>query len=138
MLDELRYAISAELARMTTAELLGAGTGIFGALLLAWRGRLAAWAWSAVDRLQHRLDFLCDRLGIPLLTQQTVFAAINMLGVYRWLIRKERWAKATVQRADALRALPLLESAGCGGRVCQVGRELRAHEEPEFEQVSSR
>lgn len=28
--------------------------------------------------------------SIPLLTQQMVFAAINTLGVYRWLIRKER------------------------------------------------
>ena len=56
-MDELRYAIAAELARMTPAELLGASTGIVGALLL---------------------------------TQQAVFAAINMLGVYRWLIRKER------------------------------------------------
>ena len=44
-MDELRHALAAGLLRMTPAELLGAGTGIFGALLLAWRGRLAAWAW---------------------------------------------------------------------------------------------
>ena len=91
MLDELRYAISAELDRMTTAELLGAGTGIFGALLLAWRGRLAAWAWvlwivSSIAWIFYAINVW----SIPLLTQQTVFAAINMLGVYRWLIRKER------------------------------------------------
>ena len=90
-MDELRFAISAELARMTTAELLGAVTGIFGALLLAWRGRLAAWAWvlwivSSIAWIVYALNVW----SIPMLTQQMVFAAINTLGVYRWLIRKER------------------------------------------------
>ena len=49
MLDELRYAISAELARMTTAELLGAGTGIFGALLggVVLRVLIAVTGWAA-------------------------------------------------------------------------------------------
>ena len=91
LMDELRHAIAAELARMTPAELLGAGTGIFGALLLAWRGRLAAWAWvlwivSSIAWIVYALNVW----SIPMLTQQMVFAAINILGVYRWLIRKER------------------------------------------------
>lgn len=36
------------------------------------------------------IDYEIKVRSIPLLTQQTVFAGINMLGVYRWLTRKER------------------------------------------------
>ena len=62
-----------------------------GALLLAWRGRLAAWAW--VFWIVSSLAWIVYAIkvwSIPLLTQQAVFAGINILGVYRWLIRKER------------------------------------------------
>lgn len=90
-MDELRHALAAELLRMTPAELLGAGTGIFGALLLAWRGRLAAWAWVFwIVSSFAWIVYAIKVWSIPLLTQQAVFAAINILGVYRWLIQKER------------------------------------------------
>lgn len=80
-----------ELQHAITVELLGAGTGIFGALLLAWRGRLAAWTWVLWIVSSIAWIVYAVKVGsIPLLTQQAVFAAINMLGVYRWLIRKER------------------------------------------------
>jgi len=90
-MDELHHAIASELGRMTPAELLGAATGIVGALLLAWRGRLAAWAWvlwivSSIAWIVYAINVW----SIPMLTQQVVFAGINILGVYRWLIRKER------------------------------------------------
>jgi hypothetical protein len=90
-MDELRLAISTELVRMTPAELLGAATGIVGALLLAWRGRLAAWAWVLWIVSSFAWIFYAINVwSIPMLTQQAVFAAINILGVYRWLIRKDR------------------------------------------------
>ena len=87
----MHHAIASELGRMTPAELLGAATGIVGALLLAWRGRLAAWAWvlwivSSIAWIVYAINVW----SIPMLTQQVVFAGINILGVYRWLIRKER------------------------------------------------
>lgn len=76
---------------MSAVELLGGSTGILGALLLAWRGRLAAWAWVLwiVSSLAWIVFAIRIRIGsVSLLAQQSVFAAINILGVYRWLIRK--------------------------------------------------
>lgn len=75
---------------MSEIELLGASTGIAGALLLAWRGRYAAWAWVLwiVSSLAW-LTYALKTGSMPLAAQQGVFAAINILGVYRWLIRKK-------------------------------------------------
>ena len=76
---------------MSAVELLGGSTGILGALLLAWRGRLAAWAWVFwIVSSFAWIVYAIKVWSIPLLTQQAVFAAINILGVYRWLIQKER------------------------------------------------
>lgn len=75
---------------MLEADTLGSAFGIVGALLLAWKGRLAAWAW--VLWIVSSIAWVVFALSIgnkPLLAQQSVFAVINMLGVYRWLIRKE-------------------------------------------------
>lgn len=70
----LLASLWAAVLAMSPVEMLGAATGISGALLLAWRGRLAPWAWVG----SH-----------PLIAQQTIFLCANRLGVYRWLIRKE-------------------------------------------------
>ena len=74
---------------MSAVELLGGSTGILGALLLAWRGRLAAWAWVLWIVSSLAWIVFAIRIGsVSLLAQQSVFAAINILGVYRWLIQK--------------------------------------------------
>lgn len=76
---------------MSLLELIAAGTGIGGAALIAWRGRYAGWAWVlwVVSSVLWIL-FALKVDSVPLLAQQTVFAGINMLGIYRWLIRKEK------------------------------------------------
>lgn len=90
-MHEIVSAVWAKVNRMSMAEVLGAGTGISGALLLAWKGKLAAWAWVLWIVSSVAWIFYAFKVwSIPLLTQQMVFAAINTLGVYRWLIRKER------------------------------------------------
>lgn len=88
---ELGSVIVAELTRMTPSELVGACTGIAGALLLAWRGRFAGWAWVLwIISSMAWVIYAVTIWSIPLMAQQTVFTAINLLGAYRWLIQKKQ------------------------------------------------
>lgn len=75
---------------MSPVEVLAAVTGIAGALLLAWKGKLAPWAWVLWIVSSLAWIVAAHRLGSPpLMAQQIVFACVNILGAYRWLIRKE-------------------------------------------------
>jgi len=74
---------------MTTVELFAAVTGVGGSLLLAWRGRWAGWAWMLWIVSSFAWIAFAVRIGsVPLLAQHVFFSAVNVLGVYRWLIRK--------------------------------------------------
>lgn len=69
-------------------ELIGAGTGIAGAVLLALKCRYSAWAWplwivSGVAWIIYA--HATNTYG--LLAQQVVFTAINLIGTWRWLIQ---------------------------------------------------
>lgn len=93
-MDELhsgRRAVSAAasvhqaLSAVSWAECLGAATGIVGALLLAWRGKWAAWAWVLwVVSAAAWMVFAATIGSVWMLAQQAVFFAINVLGIYRW------------------------------------------------------
>lgn len=75
---------------MAAVELLGSATGIAGALLLAWRGRYAAWAWVLwVVSSAAWMLFAVNIGSTGLLAQQAVFGAINLIGIYRWFAHKE-------------------------------------------------
>ena len=69
-------------------ELIGAGTGIAGALLLASKCRYSAWAWplwiiSGIAWIVYANA--TETYG--LLIQQAVFTAINLIGTWRWVIQ---------------------------------------------------
>lgn len=86
----LLASLWAAVLAMSPVEMLGAATGISGAVLLAWRGRLAPWAWVLWIVSSIAWIVAAYRLGShPLIAQQTIFLCANLLGVYRWLIRKE-------------------------------------------------
>eukprot|EP01034_Spumella_vulgaris_P042094 gene42094-52180_t len=65
---------------MSPVEMLGAATGISGAVLLAWRGRLAPWAWVLWIVSSIAWIVAAYRLGShPLIAQQTIFLCANLL-----------------------------------------------------------
>ena len=79
---------------MSPVELIAAGTGIAGALLIAWRGKYAGWAWVLwVISSVAWIAFAFKVQSVALLAQQAIFAGINLLGVYRWLIQDQGYRR---------------------------------------------
>lgn len=62
-------------------ELIGASTGIAGAILLAIKCRFSAWTWPLWIVYAHATS------TYGLLAQQVVFTTINLIGTWRWLIQ---------------------------------------------------
>ena len=73
---------------ISVLEWLGSIAGIAGALLMAMNTRFSAWAyplWIVSSMALMGFALLCEHKGLGL--QQTVFLAINTLGVWRWIVR---------------------------------------------------
>ncbi len=69
-------------------ELIGASTGIAGAMLLAIKCRLSAWAWPLWIVSGIAWIVYAQATGTyGLLAQQVVFTAINVMGTWRWLVQ---------------------------------------------------
>lgn len=70
-------------------ELIGAASGITGAMMLATKTKHAAWAWPiwVISSVAWML-YAAQTQAYGLLAQQSVFCAINLLGVWRWLGRQ--------------------------------------------------
>ncbi len=69
-------------------ELLGAGTGIAGALLMAAKCRYSAWAWPVWVISGIAWVLYAGRTDTwGLLAQQVVFTVINIVGLWRWLVQ---------------------------------------------------
>lgn len=69
-------------------ELIGAVMGIAGALMLALKCRLSAWAWPIW--LISNMAWIYYALAIHayfLLSQQVVFTIINLYGAWHWLYK---------------------------------------------------
>lgn len=69
-------------------ELLGAGTGIAGAILLACKCRYSAWAWPLwiISGIAW-IVYASATKTYGLLAQQAVFTIINLIGTWRWVIQ---------------------------------------------------
>lgn len=69
-------------------ELLGALTGVAGAVLMASKCRYAGWAfplWIVSGIAWGVFAISSETYG--LVAQQVVFTAINIFGAYRWLAK---------------------------------------------------
>lgn len=70
-------------------EVIGAVTGICGALMLAMKSRLSAWAWPVWIASNFAWIYYAVSLhAYGMLTQQAVFLTINLFGTWQWLYRK--------------------------------------------------
>lgn len=69
-------------------ELIGASTGIAGAILLAIKCRFSAWAWPLwIVSGVAWIVYAQATSTYGLLAQQVVFTTINLIGTWRWLIQ---------------------------------------------------
>jgi nicotinamide riboside transporter PnuC len=69
-------------------EWIGALVGIAGALMMAMNHRVSPWAypvWIVASLAMFVFAWEGQHFGLAL--QQAVFFCINLLGLYRWLIR---------------------------------------------------
>ena len=74
---------------MALLEWFGAATGIIGALLLAANIRLSPWAFVIyLVSCAAWIAFGVLTSAPGLVAMQTVFVATNMLGIWRWLVRR--------------------------------------------------
>lgn len=69
-------------------EIIGAVMGIAGALMLALKCRLAAWAWPiwVISNIAWIYYALATHAYF-LLSQQVVFTIINLYGAWQWLYK---------------------------------------------------
>jgi hypothetical protein len=70
-------------------EVIGTSTSIVGALMLAMKSKYSAWAWPLwiVSNLAWMAyAFQLPSPGLGLIVQNLVFAGINILGTWRWLV----------------------------------------------------
>lgn len=68
------------------AEIAGAALGITGALMLALKCRLSAWAWPIW--VGSNIAWICYAIPLQaygLIIQQAVFITINIVGAWQWL-----------------------------------------------------
>ena len=73
---------------MGVFELVGSGTGIAGAILLALKIRYSPWAWPLwVLSCFAWILFGLSTQAYPLVAQNAVFIGINILGTWTWLIK---------------------------------------------------
>lgn len=72
---------------MDLLEWIGSLSGIAGAWMMAVNSRLSPWAypvWIVASASMLAFAWRSHHLGLAL--QQAVFCAINLVGLYRWLI----------------------------------------------------
>lgn len=69
-------------------QIIGAGTGITGALMLALKYKHAAWTWPVW--LASNVAWICYGLstgGYGLVLEHAVFGTINLFGTWIWLVK---------------------------------------------------
>jgi hypothetical protein len=73
---------------MTLIELLAALCGLAGSLVLALRGKYAAWGWALF--VLSNVGWIAFAAGLGhwfLLAQQLGFLVTSAVGVWQWLLR---------------------------------------------------
>lgn len=69
-------------------EIIGATTGIAGALMLAVKFRFSAWAWPLwIVSGVAWIVYANTTHAYGLMMQQLVFVTINIIGTWRWLLQ---------------------------------------------------
>lgn len=82
---------------MSTVEIIAAVFGLLGSLLLATKGRWAAWGWVAY--LISNIGWLAFSYGHGyhyMLAQQIGFTVVSLVGIWVWLICpaiERRWER---------------------------------------------